>query len=468
METNIERVEIKLIVVDETASPLLKKIVAQINNYLLKNQSAASDFNIIHDVVERNCDAADEEISQKLPVPLYLGLMGTVLGIIIGLFSLGSDVMSTGFVASIGNLLWSIKFAMICSFVGLLSTTLLTAWRYRSAKAKVEDEKNRFYSFVQAEIMPVMTENAASTIMTMQQNLQEFNRTFGTNVTEFHGIMDKIKETFDSQVELVQQLKDMDIAQIANLDANVLKELHKSMRQFQQFTQYLHEMNDFVLNTTRLNDTVTQQLQRTNALESVITEMRQQIENNRQIMEMLRNFLVQVDTDDALKHSSAELDNTLTEAVNGIRTHIQSQITELQAYTTRATAQLGQLVTSLSGNGRDAQQKQDINVTTDNSDVVSAIGRLQNGLIQEANKKWEAQQKDLRKGFYIISAMLVISISLSVATCYNSVPHNQGTQPANVDAYDSAAVDSAVVDSTDSAYSDTVATDSAAVALPIN
>ena len=172
METNIERVEIKLIVVDETASPLLKKIVAQINNYLLKNQSAASDFNIIHDVVERNCDAADEEISQKLPVPLYLGLMGTVLGIIIGLFSLGSDVMSTGFVASIGNLLWSIKFAMICSFVGLLSTTLLTAWRYRSAKAKVEDEKNRFYSFVQAEIMPVMTENAASTIMTMQQNLQ--------------------------------------------------------------------------------------------------------------------------------------------------------------------------------------------------------------------------------------------------------------------------------------------------------
>ena len=280
--------------------------------------------------------------------------------------------------------------------------------------------------------------------------------------------MDKIKETFDSQVELVQQLKDMDIAQIANLDANVLKELHKSMREFQQFTQYLHEMNDFVLNTTRLNDTVTQQLQRTNALESVITEMRQQIENNRQIMEMLRNFLVQVDTDDALKHSSAELDNTLTEAVNGIRTHIQSQITELQAYTTRATAQLGQLVTSLSGNGRDAQQKQDINVTTDNSDVVSAIGRLQNGLIQEANKKWEAQQKDLRKGFYIISAMLVISISLSVATCYNSVPHNQGTQPANVDAYDSAAVDSAVVDSTDSAYSDTVATDSAAVALPIN
>lgn len=90
METNIERVEIKLIVVDETASPLLKKIVAQINNYLLKNQSAASDFNIIHDVVERNCDAADEEISQKLPVPLYLGLMGTVLGIIIGLFSLVS------------------------------------------------------------------------------------------------------------------------------------------------------------------------------------------------------------------------------------------------------------------------------------------------------------------------------------------------------------------------------------------
>ena len=35
------------------------------------------------DVVERYCDADEEEITTQQPIPLYLGLMGTMVGIII-------------------------------------------------------------------------------------------------------------------------------------------------------------------------------------------------------------------------------------------------------------------------------------------------------------------------------------------------------------------------------------------------
>lgn len=46
------------------------------------------------DVVERYCDAEEEEINIQQPIPLYLGLMGTMVGIIVGI----------GFIAVSGGL----------------------------------------------------------------------------------------------------------------------------------------------------------------------------------------------------------------------------------------------------------------------------------------------------------------------------------------------------------------------------
>lgn len=60
-------------------------IVAPINQYLSKNEGAVADFLLIKDIVERNCDMKREEIDSQLPMPLYLGLMGTMLGIITGI-----------------------------------------------------------------------------------------------------------------------------------------------------------------------------------------------------------------------------------------------------------------------------------------------------------------------------------------------------------------------------------------------
>lgn len=78
----------EVVVDDKETSSLLRDVIKTINNYLKKNKGGAADFHLIKDIVERHTDSLDEEINHKLPVPIYLGLMGTVLGIIIGLFSL--------------------------------------------------------------------------------------------------------------------------------------------------------------------------------------------------------------------------------------------------------------------------------------------------------------------------------------------------------------------------------------------
>lgn len=107
--------------------PLLIQIVNAINSYLLKNKGAVSDFLLIKDIVERYCNTEREQIETQLPMPLYMGLMGTMLGIIIGI---GYIAIVSGFSAfinnpsdSIGALMGGVAIAMIASLIGIVLTT---------------------------------------------------------------------------------------------------------------------------------------------------------------------------------------------------------------------------------------------------------------------------------------------------------------------------------------------------------
>src|ERR1700753_2941360 len=66
----------------ENPSPVLKNILSATNRYLLHNNMAAADFHLIKDIADRNIDAVEEDINQTISVPLYLGLMATMFGII--------------------------------------------------------------------------------------------------------------------------------------------------------------------------------------------------------------------------------------------------------------------------------------------------------------------------------------------------------------------------------------------------
>ena len=99
MEEDCQEPLVRQIAVN-TSSETLNKIMMALNRYLVKNNGAASDFHLMKDVVERYCDAEEEEICTQQQLPLYLGLIGTVAGIIIGIGSIvisgdfnGSDLM---------------------------------------------------------------------------------------------------------------------------------------------------------------------------------------------------------------------------------------------------------------------------------------------------------------------------------------------------------------------------------------
>jgi len=278
------------------------------------------------------------------------------MGIIVGLFSLDFEFNPlTGaldgekFVNSVSALISGVKLAMICSFVGLGMTTVLSSWLYRGAKAKLERQKNDFYDFIQTQLLPQMSKDAASAIITLQSNLQQFNSSFQRNISSFGKIMDEIHDTFDSQVQLQKEMKKMDLTRVANLNVNVLAQLRDSMTEFEKFTKYLSQMNSFVHQTAKLTDSINDQLERTEAVETVVDALEDNIKKNQLVMEKLRQFLERIDEQRAVITATGTLDSVMSQAINELRSHTEQQIRSIKDYTTEATTDLKQLVNSERG-----------------------------------------------------------------------------------------------------------------------
>ncbi len=257
--------------------PVLSQIIKSINTYLVKNKGAVSDFMLVKDIVERNCDARQEEINVQIPMPLYLGLMGTVIGIIVGIGSiaLGTGV-NKGFSAfinnpseSIGLLMGGVAIAMFASFFGIL-LTCIASWLVKSAASQLESDKNEFYTWIQTELLPVLggTENS---LMRLQENLLKFNRSFSTNTTKLDKALQRVETSYENQIELMQTIQQLDVKRMATANISVLRELQACTPQLERFSQYMHSVNEYISHVNTLNDAINSQMNRTQLIEQMGT-----------------------------------------------------------------------------------------------------------------------------------------------------------------------------------------------------
>ena len=213
-----------------------ENIETSINTYLRKNKGAVSDFNLIKDIVERNCDTLEAEITSQTPLPLYLGLMGTVAGIILGLFAI---TLSGGF-SNIENvieiLMSDVAIAMIASFMGIGFTTL-TLWKSKQCKVTVEANKNRFYTWIQTNLLPVISKSAVSAITLLQQNLTRFNDSFTGTVDRLEEKLGDVGDVYESQIEILEKIEAIDVKRMAVANVKVLAALDGSMGSLDRFSQ---------------------------------------------------------------------------------------------------------------------------------------------------------------------------------------------------------------------------------------
>ena len=219
----------------------LNELIKEINNYVVKTRGT-TDFSVIQNKVERKLNMRYDQSMSFLSFPTYLGLMGTFLGVFLGIFMFNSGFDSAGNISddSIKNLLSGVLVSMFTSLVGLIMTTINNA-KAGGARAKIEQDKNEFYDYVQTELMPTLNVSLVAAIGKLHntvncfepafnQVIDKFQRTFDTCTTAFGNSfesnvravagavsamganMDKINENIQYQKELIQTMKSEEVA----------------------------------------------------------------------------------------------------------------------------------------------------------------------------------------------------------------------------------------------------------------
>lgn len=256
-------------------NPVFNEIKDAINNYLSNNKGSVSDFHLMKDIVDRNCDAKEEEINTQIPVPLYLGLMGTMAGILIGIGYLWfsgdlSALLNSGNGKSgadgVEALLGGVALAMISSILGIFLTT---SGSMRAKDAKAEEEKNKhvFLSWMQANLLPNLSNDTAQTLERMSSNLVNFNKTFSFNTAELGKALSQVNEATRLQSQLMQAVEKLADKNISKQNLEVYNALKNCSQEIGTLAVYLNSTNEYLAAVRDLNEKLDKDEKRSKAVE---------------------------------------------------------------------------------------------------------------------------------------------------------------------------------------------------------
>ncbi|MCG9900884.1 MAG: MotA/TolQ/ExbB proton channel family protein [Hydrotalea sp.] len=341
-----EKTEVNIIESDDKNNYVFEKILLSTNSYLIRNRGAASDFNLIKDIVERNIDSVEEDINSSVGIPLYLGLMGTMIGIVIGLFNMpemgivigDTTTMDIKLNEGIGLLIGGVKIAMIASFVGLFFTIIHSGWIFKGSRSFSEARKNEFYTFVQIELLPLINEGLASTLVSLQRNLLKFNNEFTHNLSGLSGIFDSSRKAIREQKELLDAIDKAKVSDMTKYNVAVLKQLDISVGQFEKFNSYLTNVTQFVENSQSILSRTNELLVRTDNFKKIADNLQDNLSQSRILMEFLSaHFSNLQEHKEFTSNAVADVGHSISETFKELKVHIQNSSEAVKQFTVDET-----------------------------------------------------------------------------------------------------------------------------------
>ena len=306
---------------------IFTEIIRAINAYLNSNKGNVSDFHLMKDIVDRNCDAAEEEIDSQVPVPLYLGLMGTMAGILVGvgylwisgdldsLLDAGKTFQGTNQGTSadgVKALLGGVALAMISSIMGIFLTTR-GSLLLKKAKADLQKRKHVFLSWMQANMLPYLNNDTAQVLERMTRNLDRFNQEFDGNTKELGIALAKVTETTRLQTHLIELVNQIDNKQLAKENLDLYKALRDSTDEIGKLAELLHDSTEYLDAVRKLNAKLDKGERRNKAIEHMV----EFFETETQQIELRKT---------AMTHTIGQIDSTLEENLRQLGQHAQNNI----------------------------------------------------------------------------------------------------------------------------------------------
>ena len=329
---DIEKAEVNIIEIDGKPNKVFDNILFSVNNYLVRNRGASSDFNLMKDIVERNTDAVEEDINLSVGTPLYLGLMGTMMGIVIALFNmpdlgveLGTAQTGKTLDEGIAMLIGGVKIAMIASFVGLMLTIINSGWIFKGSRSYSEARKNEFYTFIQIELLPIINQGLASTLDSLQRNLLQFNSEFSRNLKGLTGVFDSNRSAIKEQKELLDSIDKAKVSEMTKYNVTVLKQLDLSVSKFEKFNTYLSNITQFVDNSQLMVTKSNELLARTDNFKTIAENLDSKLDQSQKLLSFLSEHFYKLEEQkEFTTNAVAGVNQSMTETFKKLGEHIQN------------------------------------------------------------------------------------------------------------------------------------------------
>ncbi len=338
-------------VVDDTP---LQGAVDSINSYIENNWGSSVNFSIIENIIERESSSRDEEIQHLIPTPLYLGLAATMVGIIMGLFSMGrisggaeqnnpkdaaevqvsnADTITNvaeypkeelnnasnqneDSLGEIDKLINGVKIAMIASLFGLLWTTLLSTWIYKKARNNVNNSKNSKLNFLQSNLLLPTEDN---TLVGIRECIDQFSRNVGRSISELTTLANtnaeiarKINESTRRQEHILTEIQEFKPAKVTKVLADLFDKVDANMESYREFSNYLGLMSEI---SERLSGFAS----KTQNIEDLAQEVKNTFTESQQLFQFLSTHLRGVEN----------IGQQSLEAINAADSHFNQAVQQL-------------------------------------------------------------------------------------------------------------------------------------------
>lgn len=328
------------------SNPTFKTIIESINVYLKKNKGNAIDYHLIKDIVDRNCDALEDEIQAQLPMPLYAGLAGTMSGVIVGVGYLWlsgglKELLSTDKTEQVANavaktseqavtsgadgieaVLGGIALAMLASFIGIILTTF-GSWRAKSVKVQVEIGKQKFLSWLQQELLPKLKTGVDAEIGRITDNIKESNASFAANTTKLNATLKDINQAISGMTGMLQTLKGLNVVQFASANIQVYEKLKNCTDELGRFAEYITSLDNFIAKIDMLSTKMGEADDRVHAIEEMGRYFRDERSNLEAMKGLISSSIGEADAN--LKNAVASFKDSATSNYTEMATHNEQQ-----------------------------------------------------------------------------------------------------------------------------------------------
>lgn len=417
-----------------------QKIVKEINTYMLKNDRHLINFDIIRDITNRNFQVLDDDINQSLPTPLYLGLAATMFGIIVGL---GGMAISNGNMTdNITSLIIGVGIAMTSSLIGLGITTYLSTWVYKGSKREADEEKNEFFSKLQAELLPELIRQGETGVDGLKSELSRFGKLSKKLVEELTSSSKNSKESLSKQHEIIERIERLDVLKISNTNIEIFERLEKNLETFENFSAYWERLNSSLLSTNDLVQSLKSLVLKFDNIDEVANSIKNTLNDYNATMRFFTEHVEGIkdigglsrkavtDADAAFKNAIGELEKSTLEKINGLaktKTNLDISLKEIGTDVANSIekvteAHLRELANVYNNNMPEFEKLSQLdNLALINESIVENASKMSSSRVEHSN---EISKKIENLENQIVKLSSVLDKKPSNSTMYHSEKEN--------------------------------------------